>query len=68
MFNSYKANVSGAATDTRFVDVGEFDGDSHQLFSDRAGIAVWLPEVEAFFRDHGLLSTWSRRRQARHAA
>ncbi|ELA00375.1 prolyl oligopeptidase family serine peptidase [Cupriavidus metallidurans] len=54
MFNSYKANVSGAAKDTRFVDVGEFDGDSHQLFSDSAGIAVWLPEVEAFFRDHGL--------------
>ena len=54
MFNSYKASASGAAKDARFVDVGEFDGDSHRLFSNRAGVAVWLPEVDAFFRRLGL--------------
>ncbi|MBV8271741.1 MAG: prolyl oligopeptidase family serine peptidase [Cupriavidus sp.] len=54
MFNSYKANVTGAATDTRFVDIGEFDGDSHRLFGELAGNGVWLPEVEAFFRELGL--------------
>lgn len=54
MFNSYKATVSGAARDAQFVDVGEFDGDSHRLFSSRAGVAVWLPAVEAFFRHLGL--------------
>jgi len=54
MFNSYKAKVTGAATDTRFVDIGEFDGDSHRLFGELAGNGVWLPEVEAFFRELGL--------------
>jgi len=54
MFNSYKANAGGAAKDARFVDVGEFDGDSHRLFSNRAGVAVWLPEVDVFFRHLGL--------------
>lgn len=54
MFNSYKANARGPAADARFVDVGEFEGDSHRLFSNRAGVALWLPEVEAFFRHLGL--------------
>lgn len=54
MFNNYKANASGAASDMRFVDIGEFDGDSHRLFSNRAGIGVWLPEVGTFFRHLGL--------------
>lgn len=54
MFNSYKAHAGGAAADARFVDVGEFDGDSHRLFSNRAGVAVWLPEVARFFRHLGL--------------
>lgn len=54
MFNNYKANASGAATDARFVDIGEFDSDSHRLFSNRAGVALWLPEVGAFFRSLGL--------------
>ena len=54
MFNSYKAHAGGAAADARFVDVGEFDGDSHRLFSNRAGVAVWLPEVARFFRQLGL--------------
>ncbi len=54
MFNLYKANAVGAASDARFVDVGEFDGDSHRLFSNRAGVALWLPAVDEFFRHLGL--------------
>ncbi|MGO4307659.1 dienelactone hydrolase family protein [Cupriavidus sp. RAF12] len=54
MFNNYKAHATGAAADARFVDVGEFEGDSHRLFSSRNGIAIWLPEVETFFRQLGL--------------
>ena len=54
MFNAYKANAKGAAADARMIDVGEFAGDSHRLFSSREGIPVWLPEVGAFFRSLGL--------------
>lgn len=54
MFNAYKANAKGAAADARLIDVGEFAGDSHRLFSARDGIPIWLPEVGAFFRSLGL--------------
>jgi dienelactone hydrolase len=54
MFNAYKANAKGAAADARMVDVGEFAGDSHRLFSAREGIPLWLPPVGAFFRSLGL--------------
>lgn len=54
MFNSYKANATGSAADATFVDVGEFETDSHRLFSSRNGIGVWLPAVDAFFRKLGL--------------
>ncbi|RZT38570.1 alpha/beta hydrolase family protein [Cupriavidus agavae] len=54
MFNHYKAQAKGVAADARFVDMGEFDGDSHKLFSSRKGLALWLPEVGAFFRHLGL--------------
>ncbi|CAG9184340.1 hypothetical protein LMG23992_05209 [Cupriavidus laharis] len=54
MFNAYKANAKGPAANARMIDVGEFAGDSHRLFSAREGIPVWLPEVGAFFRSLGL--------------
>ena len=54
LYNNYKATASGPAADARFVNVGEFDGDSHRLFSSRHGIALWLPEVDAFFHHIGM--------------
>jgi len=54
MFNSFKAHASGQAADARFVNVGEFESDSHRLFSSRNGIAVWLPEVDAFLHHIGM--------------
>ena len=54
MFNSYKSTATGSAADATFVDVGEFEADSHRLFSSRNGIRVWLPAVDAFFRKLGL--------------
>lgn len=50
MFAAYRDHASGAAAQTRLVDIGEFEADSHKLFSSPLGIAVWLPEVSAFFR------------------
>lgn len=54
MFNAYKAQLKGAATEARFADVGEFDGDAHRVFLTRDGLPVWLPEVGEFFRSLGL--------------
>lgn len=54
MYNQFKANAGGQGADARFVNVGEFDGDAHRLFTSPAGIAVWLPEVEAFFEHIGM--------------
>jgi dienelactone hydrolase len=38
----------------RLVAFGRFGNDSHTMFSSRDGIAIWLPEVEAFFKELGL--------------
>ncbi len=50
MFGAYRDHARGPAAQTRFVDVGVFEGDSHSLFSSPNGMPVWLPEVSAFFR------------------
>lgn len=38
----------------RLVAFGAFGSDSHGLFSARAGLPIWLPEVEAFLSELGL--------------
>ena len=38
----------------RMVDYGNFQGDSHGMFASRAGLSIWLPEVDAFLRELGL--------------
>ena len=38
----------------RLVTYGIFKSDSHGLFNDLAGVAVWWPETEAFLRRLGL--------------
>ena len=50
MHARYVANGGHA----RLVAYGRFGVDSHQLFGSTNGVAVWLPEVEAFFRELGL--------------
>lgn len=50
MFAQYVASGGHA----RMVAFGRFGGDSHGLFGSAAGVAIWLPEVEAFFRQLGL--------------
>jgi len=50
MYTRYVANGGRA----RMVAFGEFGSDSHQLFGSARGVRVWLPEVEAFFKELGL--------------
>lgn len=38
----------------RVVAFGHFGRDAHDLFGSRAGVALWLPEVERFVRGLGL--------------
>ncbi len=50
MFDAYTA----AGAQARLVDVGAFADDSHTLFGSSAGVPVWLPEMDRFFRQLGL--------------
>lgn len=54
MFDAYLAQAHGPATGARFVDVGVFGRSSHDFFDTPAGVAIWLPQVAAFFRALGL--------------
>jgi dienelactone hydrolase len=38
----------------RVVAFGNFGNDAHNMFGSTAGVAIWLPEVERFFRELGL--------------
>ncbi len=38
----------------RLVAFGRFGHDSHSMFFSQNGTVIWLPEVEAFFRELGL--------------
>jgi dienelactone hydrolase len=49
----YESYVAGGAP-ARLVAFGRFGNDSHQMFGSRNGTAIWLPEVEAFFKEIGL--------------
>ena len=50
MFAQYVA-AGGRA---RLVTVGRFGTDSHLLLASANGVRIWLPEVDAFFRELGL--------------
>ena len=43
-----------SAQQARLVTFGPFKNDSHGLFNDLAGVAVWWPEMETFLRRLGL--------------
>lgn len=44
------AAYTGAGGKARLVDFGTFQGDSHGMFGSRAGLPIWLPEVDASAR------------------
>ena len=44
----------GAGGRARLVAFGPFGTDSHTMFFSARGPAIWLPEVEAFFKELGL--------------
>jgi len=50
MFAAY-TNAGGKG---QLVDYGNFQSDSHGMFSSRAGLNIWLPKVDAFLRELGL--------------
>ncbi|WP_145613365.1 alpha/beta hydrolase family protein [Nitrospirillum amazonense] len=45
-----------AGGNARLVDVGTFMDDSHQLLSYTEGLAIWVPQVDAFLSEQGLPS------------
>ncbi|MBA1363408.1 dienelactone hydrolase family protein [Burkholderia gladioli] len=54
MFGAYREQARGPAAEARYVDIGVFGGNSHDFFDTPAGVRLWLPQVEAFFRSLGL--------------
>lgn len=50
MFAAY----TSAGGKDRLVDFGNFKSDSHGMFASHAGLAIWLPQVDAFLRELGL--------------
>lgn len=53
MFAAYSRAANSNAR-ARLVDFGNFKGDSHGMFASHAGLAIWLPQVDAFLRELGL--------------
>ncbi|CAJ0801692.1 hypothetical protein LMG7141_04005 [Ralstonia condita] len=45
---------TSAGGKARLVDYGNFQSDSHGMFASRAGLGIWLPQVDAFLRELGL--------------
>jgi dienelactone hydrolase len=48
------ARYVAAGGQARIVAFGRFGNDSHAMFASKNGTAIWLPEVEAFFKELGL--------------
>jgi dienelactone hydrolase len=48
------ARYNGAGGKARLVAFGSFGSDAHSMFGSRAGLPIWLPEVEKYFRELGL--------------
>jgi dienelactone hydrolase len=49
-FSRFKAGGAPA----EYVLLPPFGADGHYLFSDQAGAALWLPQVEHFLQRHGV--------------
>ena len=48
VFNKMYREYTKAGGKARLVNFGRFGTDSHGMFSSRAGLAIWVPEVEKF--------------------
>lgn len=55
MFAAY-SRAGNQNARARLVDFGNFKSDSHGMFASHAGLAIWLPQVDAFLRELGLPS------------
>jgi dienelactone hydrolase len=50
------ARYTGAGGNARLVAFGTFPRDAHGMFASRAGLPIWVPEVEKFLEQLGLPS------------
>lgn len=48
------AQYTAVGGKARLVAFGEFSADAHSMFGLRAGLPIWVPEVDQFFRELGL--------------
>jgi dienelactone hydrolase len=48
------ARYTAGGGKARLVAFGNFGADAHAMFGSRAGLPVWVPEVDTFFRQLGL--------------
>lgn len=48
------AQYTAAGGKAKLVAFGSFSADAHAMFGSRAGLTIWMPEVDKFFRELGL--------------
>jgi dienelactone hydrolase len=48
------AQYSAGGGKAKLVAFGTFSADAHTMFGSRAGLPIWVPEVDKFFRELGL--------------
>ena len=56
VWKDLQAKYAGAGGNVQLVAFGKFRNDAHGMFSSRAGLAIWVPEVERFLESVGLPS------------
>jgi dienelactone hydrolase len=56
VWKDLQAKYAGAGGNVRLVAFGTFRNDAHGMFSSRAGLPIWVPEVERFLESLGLPS------------
>lgn len=56
VWKELQARYAGAGGNVRLVAFGRFRNDAHGMFSSRAGLPIWVPEVERFLESLGLPS------------
>lgn len=54
VWTDLQAKYEGAGGNVRLVAFGTFGKDAHSMFSSRAGLPIWVPEMEKFLESLGL--------------
>ncbi len=54
VWQEMKARYAAAGGKVKLVAFGKFGRDAHGMFSSRAGLSIWVPEVERFLEGLGL--------------